>query len=94
MIFYVPNAFTPDGDIHNNTFLPVFTSGYDPYDYHLIIFNRWGEIIFESFNSEIGWDGTYSDHLAEDGVYIWKIVFKENKTDKKHQEIGHVTLLR
>jgi len=95
IIYYVPNAFTPDGDEHNNTFSPIFTSGYDPNNYHLLIFNRWGEIIFESYNADIGWDGTYPNNLlVEDGVYVWKIVFKESKTDKKHEKIGHVTLLR
>jgi PKD repeat protein len=39
-IYYVPNAFTPDGDAFNNVFLPVFTSGFDPFSYKLLIFNR------------------------------------------------------
>src|SRR5690606_27637928 len=45
ILFYVPNVFTPDGDEFNEGFHPVFTSGFDPFDYHLIIFNRWGEVI-------------------------------------------------
>lgn len=95
IIYYVPNAFTPDGDEFNQIFQPVFTSGFDIYDYHLIIFNRWGEVMFESYNSEFGWDGTYSNgELVPDGVYTWKINFKESMSDKKHQEIGHVTILK
>lgn len=57
IIFYVPNTFTPDNDNYNEVFLPVFTSGYDPYDYTLLIFNRWGELIFESHDVRFGWDG-------------------------------------
>jgi gliding motility-associated-like protein len=95
LIYYVPNVFTPDGDQFNEMFQPVFTSGYDPYDFHLMIFNRWGELIFESFNADIGWDGTYGDGgLVQDGVYVWKINFKESMTDKKHEVYGHVTVLK
>jgi gliding motility-associated-like protein len=96
LLFYVPNVFTPDNDNYNQTFQPIFTSGFDPYDYHLMIFNRWGELIFESYNANIGWKGTYPDggELCEDGVYVWKIDFKETMSDKRHHLIGHVTLLK
>ena len=95
VIFYVPNAFTPDGDIYNESFLPVFTSGVDPYDYHLTIFNRWGEIIFESYNLEVGWNGHFGNGgLVEDGVFIWQIEFGEKISDKKQTHRGHVTVLK
>jgi trimeric autotransporter adhesin len=94
LIFFVPNAFTPDGDEHNNVFLPVFDSGYDPYSYTLYIFNRWGEILFESHNTDIGWDGTYSNLLAKEGVYTWAIDFKLKNLDKRVQYHGSVTLIR
>lgn len=95
IIFYVPNVFTPDHDEFNEVFKPVFTSGYDPYDYHLTIFNRWGEIVFESYDAQYGWDGTYSDQgLVQDGVYVWQIEFKETMSDKRHTHRGHVTVLK
>ena len=95
VIFYVPNVFTPDGDAHNQTFKPEMTSGIDMYNYHLTIFNRWGEIIFESYNYEFGWDGTYADQgLVADGVYVWQIEFGEKLTDKKQNHRGHVTVLK
>ncbi|MBI3136069.1 MAG: PKD domain-containing protein, partial [Bacteroidetes bacterium] len=95
LIFYVPNVFTPDGNNINNTFLPVFTSGFDIYDYHLTIFNRWGEVMFESYNSTAGWSGTYGDQgLVEDGVYVWQIEFGDNRSDKRHKYRGHVTVLK
>lgn len=97
IIFYVPNTFTPDFDNYNQYFTPVFTSGFDPFDYHLTIFNRWGEIIFESYDAAIGWDGTYgnnSNQIIKDGTYIWKIEFKETMTDKRHVHTGHINLLR
>ena len=94
LLFYVPNVFTPDGDEHNAIFQPVFTSGFDIYNYHLTIFDRWGEILFESYNSTVGWDGTYGGSLVEDGVYVWKIDFKDINSDKMFTQSGHVTVLK
>ena len=95
ILFYIPNTFTPDGDESNNVFKPVFVSGYDPYDFHLMIFNRYGEIIFESYDVNGAWDGTYgSREIVQDGVYPWQIDFKELHTDKRHTHKGHVTVTR
>jgi gliding motility-associated-like protein len=94
LIFYVPNSFTPDNDAFNPSFKPVFTTGYDPYHYTLYIFNRWGEILFESHNTEVGWDGTYGGKLVEDGVYIWKINVKRRDSDEKVERVGHVSVLK
>ena len=95
-IFYVPNTFTPDGDNFNQIFTPVFYSGYDPYNFEMIIFNRWGEIIFETKNAERGWDGSYGKGgvKAQDGIYTWKITYKNPETDERKIALGHVTLLR
>ena len=71
------------------------SSGFDPYNYHLMIFNRWGELIFESYNAAVGWNGTYADNgLVVDEVYVWKIEFKETMSDKMHKLVGHVTVLK
>ena len=95
-IFYVPNTFTPDGDNFNQMFTPVFYSGFDPYNFEMLIFNRWGELIFETHNSEIGWDGSYGTEGgdAQDGAYTWKITYKNPETDERKFAVGHVTLLR
>jgi gliding motility-associated-like protein len=102
LLFYVPNTFTPDLDNYNPTFQPVFTSGFDPQDYVLYIFNRWGELIFESHNTEVGWDGSYgawdqstnSVDLVQDGTYTWKIEFKVTRNDERKMYVGHVNLIR
>jgi gliding motility-associated-like protein len=93
-IFYVPNTFTPDGDDFNEQFTPVFTSGFDPYDYHMIIVNRWGEVVFESFNAAYGWDGSYGGEIAQDGMYVWTIDFKVTGVDERRLVQGHVMLLK
>jgi PKD repeat protein len=98
LVYYVPNAFTPDADSYNQVFLPVFTSGFDPLEYHLTIFNRWGEIVFESYDSEVGWAGDYGtidpNFQCQDGVYTWKIEFKLLSDDSRKEIFGHVNLLR
>lgn len=95
LVYYVPNAFTPDGDLFNNEFIPVFTSGVDLHDYHLTIFNRWGEIIFESYNPSIGWNGTYGHGgLVPDDVYTWKITVGDINNGKVHSINGHVSVLK
>lgn len=97
LIFYVPNTFTPDNDNFNETFKPVFTSGFDPMNYNLTIYNRWGEVLFESNNAEVGWNGSYgsgNEGEVRDGTYLWKIQFKETGKDKRVVEVGHVNILR
>jgi gliding motility-associated-like protein len=98
LIYYVPNSFTPDGDIYNQTFEPVFTSGFDPFNYNFMIFNRWGEMIFESNDPTIGWDGSYTMngnvHTCHSGVYTWRIEYKRKNNDEKTVITGHVSLLR
>jgi gliding motility-associated-like protein len=94
LLFYVPNTFTPDGNEHNNVFQPVFTNGFDPYDYHLEIFNRWGELIFESRNHIEYWDGTYNNALCPSGIYTFKIQFGFKETDNDQVINGFVTLIK
>mgnify|MGYP000562859004 CR=1 FL=1 len=95
LLFFVPNVFTPDGDDFNESFQPVFVSGFDPYDFELLIFNRWGEILFETHDAKKGWNGTYGNReLVSDGVYIWSVRFKSSYTDEIKEFNGHVTVLK
>jgi gliding motility-associated-like protein len=94
LIFYVPNTFTPDDDPFNPIFIPVFGSGLDESDYELIIFNRWGEVVFETRDLYEGWDGTYKGQPVKDGTYVWKLEFLETMSDKRHSYHGHVNVLR
>lgn len=96
LIFYIPNTFTPDGDEYNQSFQPVFTSGFDPYDYSLFIFNRWGEMVFESHDTTVGWKGTYGKdgNECQQGTYTWKIEFKTLVNDERKMYVGNVNILR
>ena len=96
LLFYIPNTFTPDEDQFNQLFQPVFTSGFDPYDYTMLIYDRWGELIFETHNTNIGWNGTYGINrgLVQDGTYNWKIEFKRSDSDERVMKVGHVNVVR
>jgi gliding motility-associated-like protein len=96
LVYYIPNTFTPDHDEYNQTFRPIFTSGFDPYNYEMLIFNRWGEIIFETHDVTYGWDGTYSftNSICQDGVYSYKIAFKNPILDERKVVCGSVNLLK
>ncbi|RYM32417.1 hypothetical protein ERX46_14160 [Brumimicrobium glaciale] len=96
-IVYVPNSFTPDGDKYNPMFSPRFPPDSDIIEYRMQIYNRWGEIMFESFDSQVGWRGTYgtgSSNIVKEGTYIWKIQIVEGRDLKQREFIGHVTLLK
>jgi gliding motility-associated-like protein len=93
-IFYVPNTFTPDGDEHNHIFYPIFTTGFDPSNFQFEIYNRWGEMIFQSLNSDKGWDGFFNGVLCPEGTYTWKIIYKIPDRDEYKLATGHVNLIR
>ena len=94
VLYYVPNAFTPDGDEHNNMFNPVFTSGFDPLTYQFDVYDRWGEIIFSSQNPQIGWDGYLNFVKCQEGMYMYNIRFTESKSGEYKSITGHVNLLK
>ncbi|MFT6244348.1 MAG: gliding motility-associated-like protein [Salibacteraceae bacterium] len=93
---YIPNVFTPDGDEYNNVFTPVI-SGENINEYSMIVYNRWGETIFESNDISLGWDGQYNGNPAQSGVYQWTVRLKStshNATVQALDYVGHVNLLR
>ena len=95
-IIFIPNTFTPDGDQYNQYFIPRIPPSIDAFNYTLWIYNRWGELIFESHQIDIGWDGTYGSAGMDvkEGSYIWKIVYKLPDTDERKTISGHVNLIR
>ncbi|WP_343634503.1 PKD domain-containing protein [Fluviicola sp.] len=95
LLFYVPNTFTPDGDEHNNIFLPIMTAGFSPATYEFYIYNRWGELVFESHDTQVGWDGTYGGGgMSQVGLYTWVIRFKDDDNDEKFEFAGHINLMK
>jgi gliding motility-associated-like protein len=83
-----PNAFTPNGDGLNETFRPIIDC--IPDVYLLQIFNRWGEMVFQTENYLDAWDGTYKGQPAPVDTYIWTV--NSNNVQKAYK--GDVTLIR
>jgi gliding motility-associated-like protein len=92
--FYAPNAFTPNGDGTNEVFYPL-GEGWDEGtgSYQMFIYNRWGEVIFQSNDKRFGWDGKMSTGLASPGVYVYMFIIKD-LYGKEHQYLGSVALIR
>ncbi|MCU0434570.1 MAG: gliding motility-associated C-terminal domain-containing protein [Bacteroidia bacterium] len=88
---YIPNSFTPNGNGLNDRFTGYgenFTS------FRLMIFNRWGELIFETTDPN-GWDGFYAGQQAKGDVYVYKLTYTSSCTGGKFVDrLGHVTLIR
>jgi gliding motility-associated-like protein len=93
ILLYVPNSFTPDGDEFNQQW-GIQMSGMDTYNFVIRLYNRWGEIVWESFNPSETWDGTYNGSLVQQGTYTWTIEAKDPNNDDKFEYSGHVLVLR
>ena len=89
---FVPNAFTPDNDDLNEGFHPK-GFGIDADDYSFYIFNRWGELLYETHTKFNAWDGSYKGEIVQNGVYVWKLEFKDIN-GKQHKKIGKVSLIK
>jgi gliding motility-associated-like protein len=91
-IFYVPNTFTPDGNEHNNTFSVIMPENTVFNEFELMIYNRWGDLVFQSNDLYTGWDGTYDGQPSQVGTYTWKLHLEDDRTEKEYT--GHITLLK
>lgn len=88
--FYVPNSFTPNADDINDEFFGT-GEGFDSYS--MYIYDRWGELIFESNDPEYHWDGSYKGRQVQHGTYPYRFYIIDWQ-GHDHEYIGHVTLHR
>lgn len=92
---YVPNTFTPNNDGLNDVFIPV---GKNIGAMHLIVFDRWGEILFESDDPSMGWDGTFRGSYVKNDIYVWKLAYrftdKDGNMGLPEERMGHIQVLR
>lgn len=93
IVFYAPNAFTPDGDEFNQSW-HLFIDGIDPMNFNLRVFNRWGQIVWESNDPSAAWDGTYNGSILPSGAYVWRATVKDVYSDKKKEYQGTVNIIR
>ena len=94
-VFYAPNAFTPmNNDGINDVFMPTGV-GIDPNNFEMMIFDRWGNMIFKTTDVSKGWDGKANggSKVAQADVYVWKIKTADYMGDE-HSYVGHVTIVK
>jgi len=90
---FMVNAFSPNNDLINNVFMP---RGRNITVKNFQIYNRWGELIFETDQNNVGWDGTFNGKDAEMGLFIWKLFYTVNNGPyiKKSNAFGNILLIR
>jgi gliding motility-associated-like protein len=92
----VPNAFSPNlsgpgnSQGQNDTFRPMLQG---VTDFEMLVFNRWGQLLFETKNPEFGWDGYYQGKLCQQDVYIYKIIAKYSNGETITR-VGDIHLMR
>jgi len=91
--FYAPNSFTPDGNKTNEGWSPKGI-GIDENNYELTIYDRWGELIFQTDTWGEEWDGTVNGTLVQIDTYIWKVNFKDTAENRNHNYLGRVSVVR
>ena len=89
--FFVPTAFSPNGDGLNDTFKPLLYG--NVLSYHFTVYNRWGVAVFQTKDPKKGWDGTLKQKKQQGDVFIWKCQF-QLEGDSIRVEKGTVVLVR
>ena len=94
---FIPNAFTPDNDGVNDSFLPL-GQGFTADQYRFTVLNRWGEVVFDTTNPEIPWVGQNSSaggtHFVPDGVYMYTVTALGSHDLSSSTFRGCVTVVR
>lgn len=88
---WIPNTFTPNNDAKNDRF---YAFSHLIQEFEMDIFDRWGNHIFHSEDINYGWDGTFKGREQQEDVYVWKIRYTKVHSNKVHERIGHVNLIR
>lgn len=92
---YIPNSFTPNGDGVNEVFF-VEGSDIDPNRFDLMIFDRWGEMVFETTDPTQVWNGSFQNgqYYCPDGMYVWKLVVHSLSTAERFEYSGTILMMR
>lgn len=92
---YIPSAFTPDGDGINDVW-QIKGAGFTSLNYHMVVFNRWGDVVFESTDPNQAWTGGYQNggYFVQDGLYFYRAEIQDVEYDVKYLYEGHVLIAR
>lgn len=87
---FIPNTFTPNGDGQNDI---LYVRGLKVDEVYFAVYNRWGEMVFETTDKTKGWDGIYKGRPADVGVFGWYLKVKCYNGEETFKK-GNVTLIR
>jgi gliding motility-associated-like protein len=89
---FIPSAFSPNGDGLNDKLTVKSLCGIE--NFQLNIYNRFGEVVFHSYNPQSGWDGTFGGHQCDVGTYYYLLYYTNNGNSGQQLRKGDVTLIR
>ena len=90
---FTPNSFTPNNDNMNDSWAPRFVN-MSPTDYELIIRNKWGDVMYQSFNHTAKWDGMSSGKYVASDVYSYQVIYRKGTSKVIEKEFGTVVVIR
>jgi gliding motility-associated-like protein len=88
----LPNAFTPNGDGHNDNFRPLHACQMT--DFEMSIYDRYGELVFRSLNPDLSWDGSFHGRKVLPGAYVWAVHYFSTETKQPVFRKGTVMVIR
>jgi gliding motility-associated-like protein len=87
---YVPNTFTPNADGNNDI---LFVRGVNISELYFAVYNRWGEMVFESTDINNVWDGTYRGKKLENGIFVYYLKIKLLSESEGINQSGNISLV-
>ena len=93
---FVPNSFTPDADGTNDVFAPTIVGLTSEFRYSLRVYNRWGDVIFETNDPTEAWTGNIhnGNHYAQSDAYVYEITLQLRPGEDPHRKVGSIVLIR
>ena len=87
---FFPSGFTPNNDGLNDVFKML--NAYKITDFHLQIYDRWGQLVYESKDASAGWTGTFRNKMQDSGIFVWQCNFKRSGVERFMK--GTITLIK
>jgi gliding motility-associated-like protein len=95
-IIFVPNSFTPDADGTNDVFAPIIAGLTSDYRYSFRVYDRWGDVIFETNDPYEVWTGNVhgGDYYAQTDAYVYEITLQLRAGEPPFRKVGTIILIR
>lgn len=93
LLIWIPNTFTPNGNGMNDEFVPVFSEIAYIDEFEMMIFDRWGNMLYKTIDENAGWDGTYGGAKVQVDTYVYKVTIKDTN-GLMWYFMGHVNVIR